>query len=127
MLTAAANRQNLVVRFGLRDDMEGLKRELKFTLKTAGSRTNVFASAYHAGKDYVVKDCFEQDNADLMPESYFEILGSPALAIYSCLAKGAPHALLVLEAEGARGLPLAPRMAELAELRPLIARAAARS
>ena len=127
VLTAAPNRQHLVVRFGLRDDMEGLKRELKFTLKTAGSRTNVFASAYHAGKDCVVKDCFEKDSADLMPTSYFEILGSPALAIYSCLGKGGTPALLVLEAEGARGLPLPSRMAELAELRPLIARAAARS
>jgi hypothetical protein len=117
----------LVVRFGLRDDMEGLKRELKFTLRTAGSRTNVFASAYHSGKDCVVKDCFEQDNADLMPPSYFEILGSPALAIYPCLAKGAATALLVIEAEGARGLPVPARLAELAELRPLIARAAARS
>ena len=127
VLIAAANRQNLIVRFGLHDDLEGLKRELKFTLRTAGSRTNVFASAYHAGKDCVVKDCFEKESAELMPPSYFEILGSPALAIYPCLAKGTTPALLVLEADSARGLPPPARVAELAELRPLIARAAARS
>jgi HD-like signal output (HDOD) protein len=126
ILTAAPNRQHLVLRYGLRDDLDGLRRELKFPLRASGPRAQYFASAYHSGKDALVKDCFEKESAEALPPAYFELLGSPALAIYACHGKAVMPALLVVEAEGAADLPDPARIAELAELRPLIARAAAR-
>jgi len=126
VLTAAPNRQHLVLRFGLRDDLEGLRRELKFPLRAPGPRTQIFASAYHSGKDTCVKDCFDEETAEALPPSYFELLGSQALGIYACLGKAVFPALLVIEADSAGGLPDPARVAEIAELRPLIARAAAR-
>ena len=126
ILTAAPNRQHLVLRFGLREDLEGLRRELKFPLRAPGPRTQIFASAYHSGKDTLVKDCFEKETAETLPQSYFELLGSQSLAIYACLGKAVFPALLVIEADAATQLPEPARVAELAELRPLIARAAAR-
>jgi hypothetical protein len=127
VLTAAPNRQHLVLRFGLRDDIEGLKRELKFALRGLGPRPHLFASAYNSGKDCLLKDTFEKESPELLPPSYYEVLGAAALGIYACLAKGVTPALLVIEADSARGLPTPARVAELAELRPLIARAAARA
>jgi len=127
VLTATANKQHLVVRFGLRDDLDGLKRELKFPLRLTGGRPQIFANAYHAGKDCVVKDCFSQESSETLPSSYYEVLGSAAFALFACLGKGVTPALLLLEAENPAALPTPARMAALAELRPLIARAAART
>jgi HD-like signal output (HDOD) protein len=126
VLTAAPNKEHLVVRFGLRDDLAGLKRELKFPLRAASARSQPFAACFHAGKDLVIKDCFAKESAETFPPSYFEVLGSPSLALYACLGKALNPALLVLEADMPEALPDPARVAELAELRPLIARAAAR-
>jgi HD-like signal output (HDOD) protein len=127
VLTATANKQHLVVRFGLRDDLEGLKRELKFPLRLTGGRPQIFANAYHAGKDCAVNDCFSQESSETLPTSYYEVLGSAALALFACLGKGVTPALLLIEAETPAALPTAARMTALADLRPLIARAAART
>jgi len=127
ILTATSDRQNLSVRFGLRDDIDGLRRELKFSLRTGGPRTQVFAAAYHAGKDFVVRDCFNKESAEGIPQSYYEVLGSAAFALYACLGKAVFPALLLIEADSPEGLPDPARVAELNELRPLLARAAART
>jgi HD-like signal output (HDOD) protein len=127
ILTATPDRQSLTVRFGLRDDIDGLRRELKFPLKVAGPRTQLFAASYQAGKDLVVKDCFAKESTEGLPPSYYEVLGSPALALYACLGKAVMPALVLIEADSSDALPDPARVAELAELRPLIARAAART
>jgi hypothetical protein len=127
ILTATSDRQNLSVRYGLRDDIDGLRRELKFSLRPGGPRTQVFATAFHAGKDFVVRDCFNKESAEGIPQSYYEVLGSPAFALYACLGKAVFPALLLIEADSPEALPDPARVAELNELRPLIARAAART
>jgi serine/threonine-protein kinase len=126
ILTAAPNRQNLVVRFGLRDDIEGLKRELRFPLRGPGTQNSPFASAYHSGRDVTLKDAFAKTSSEILPPSYYEVLGSTAFALYACIGKGVGPALVLVDADGAEALPSAARVAALAELRPLIARAAAR-
>jgi HD-like signal output (HDOD) protein/predicted Ser/Thr protein kinase len=128
VLTLAPNRRHLVVRFGLRDDIEGLRRELRFPMRSSsGNRTPPFASAHQAGKDLVIRDCFAPECTETMPVCYYEVLGSQALALYACLGKGVSPALVLVGADSADALPDAARVAELAELRPLIARAAARA
>ena len=127
ILTATSDRQHLNVRYGLRDDIDGLRRELKFPLRAAGPRTQIFAAAFHAGKDVVIRDCFNKESAEGLPQSYYEVLGSPAFALYACLGKAVLPALLLVEADSPDALPDPARVAELNELRPLIARAAART
>jgi serine/threonine-protein kinase len=128
VLTLAPNRRHLVVRFGLRDDIEGLRRELRFPMRSSsGNRTPPIASAHQAGKDLVIRDCFAPECTETMPVCYYEVLGSQALALYACLGKGVSPALVLVGADSADSLPDSARVAELAELRPLIARAAARA
>ena len=127
VLTLGPDRQHLMVRFALRDDVEGLKRELKFPLRATGGRMNALASAYNGGKDLVLKDCFAKEGTDTLPPCYFEILGAPSLALIACAGKAATPAFVLVDADTPEGLPDPARVAELAELRPLIARAAARS
>jgi hypothetical protein len=127
ILTVTSNKQELAVRFGLRDDIDGLRQALRFPLRTAGARAPLLASSYLAGKDQRIPDCFAPDVAEALPTAYFEVLGSKALAVCACIFKGVTPALLLLEADEAEGLPEPARIAELAELRPIIARASARS
>jgi hypothetical protein len=128
VLTLAPNRQHLVVRFGLRDDIEGLRRELRFPMRaSSGNRTPPFASAHQAGKDLVIKDCFAAECTETMPVCYYEVIGSAALGLYACLGKGVNPALVLVDVDTPDALPSPARLAELSELRPLIARAAARA
>jgi len=127
ILTMTPDRGSLAVRFGLRDDLEGLTRELRFPLRATGGRTNTLASAYHSGKDLVLRDCFAKEGTETLASSYYEILGAPTLALFSCIGKAATPAFVLVDADATEGLPDPARVAELAELRPLIARAAARS
>jgi HD-like signal output (HDOD) protein len=126
LLAVTPNKQELVVRFCLRDDIDGLRQALRFPLRTAGARAPLLASSYLAGKDQRIADCFAPDVAEALPTSYFEVLGSKALAVCACIFKGVTPALLLLEADEAELLPEPARLAELAELRPMLARASAR-
>jgi len=127
ILTVTPNKQELVARFALRDDIDGLRQALRFPLRTVGARAPVLASSYLAGKDQRIPDCFAPDVADGFPSSYFEVLGSKSLVVCACIFKGVTPALLLLEADEAEALPEPARIAELAELRPIIARASART
>ncbi|HEX5100859.1 MAG TPA: hypothetical protein VFV94_15215, partial [Polyangiaceae bacterium] len=126
LLAVTPNKQELVVRFCLRDDIDGLRQALRFPLRTAGARAPLLASSYLAGKDQRIADCFAPDVAEALPTSYFEVLGSKALAVCACIFKGVTPTLLLLEADEAELLPEPARLAELAELRPILARASAR-
>jgi HD-like signal output (HDOD) protein len=127
ILTSAPNRQNLLVRYGLREDIEGLRRELRFPLRGPGSQASPFASAYHSGRDLTLKDTFAKQSTEILPPSYYEVLGSAAFALYACIGKGVGPALVLVDADRPEQLPDPARVAQLAELRPVIARAAARS
>jgi len=127
VLTATSNKQELTVRFALRDDVDGLRQALRFPLRTTGAYPPLLASAYFAGKDLRVEDCFSAETAQALPSAYFEALGAPALVVCACICKGVTPALLLLQAEDPESLPDPARVAELAELRPLIARAAGRA
>ena len=127
VLTATSSKQELTVRFALRDDVDGIRQALRFPLRTTGIRAPLLASSYFAGKDLRVEDCFAPDTAQALPTAYFEVLGAKSLVVCACVCKGVTPALLLLEAEEPERMPAPARVAELAELRPLIARAAGRA
>jgi hypothetical protein len=62
-----------------------------------------------------------------IPPRYYEVLGSPAFALYGCAGKGYPSAILLLDVDSAEHLPAPERVAPLNALRAVIALAAARS
>ncbi len=126
LLTRRGNRDELVVRAGIRDDLDALVRELHLPLKSGRGGPNVFAHAFNSGRDVIVSDAFDERQSPSVPLRYIEALGSPAFAVYSCVGKGLSPALLLVDADSARELPAAERVAELAKLRPLLAQAAAR-
>ena len=127
VLTANSSKQELTVRFALRDDVDGLRQALRFPLRTTGAHPPLLASAYFAGKDLRIADCFSAETAQALPSAYFEALGSASLVVCACICKGVTPALLLLQAEAAESMADPARVAELAELRPLIARAAGRA
>jgi hypothetical protein len=125
VLTASSNKDELIVRYGVREDIEALGKELRFPLREPRTRTNLFASIYQSGKDITIPDAFVERKATPIPVRYYEVLGSPAFAIYGCLGKGLAPALLLVDVESPEDLPTPGRVAPLAKLRPLIAQAAA--
>lgn len=127
VLVASPSRDELLVRFGLRGDVEALGKELRFPLSSPRVPTGLFSSIYHSGRDALVTDTFAtRSAAAAIPPRYYEVLGSPACALYGCVSKGHPSALVLLDVDSADLLPPAERVAPLAPLRALIAQAAAR-
>lgn len=126
VLVASPNRDELLVRFGIREDIEALSKELRFPLSNPRVPTGLFSSIYHSGRDTQVADAFAtRTAAAAIPPRYYEVLGSPAFALYGCQGKG-PSALILIDVESADLLPPAERVVPLAALRPLIAAAASR-
>jgi hypothetical protein len=127
VLVASPSRDELLVRFGLRDDIEALSKELRFPLSSPRVPTGLFSSIYHSGRDALVTDAFATRSAAVaIPPRYYEVLGSPACALYGCVGKGHPSAVVLLDVDSPDLLPTAERVAPLAPLRALIAQAAAR-
>jgi len=125
VLVANPTRDELWIRFGLRDDIEALSKELRFPLSNPRVPTGLFSSIYHSGRDVVVADAFAPRTAAVaIPPRYYEILGSPAFALYGC--KGPASAVVLLDVDSPDLLPTVERVAPLAPLRALIAQAASR-
>jgi serine/threonine-protein kinase len=125
VLVASPARDELWIRFGLRDDIEALSRELRFPLSNPRVPTGLFSSIFHSGRDALVADAFATRTAAVaIPPRYYEVLGSPAFALYGC--KGPSSALVLADVDSADLLPPAELVAPLAPLRALIAQAAAR-
>lgn len=124
LLVPNNTRDELVVRAGMRDDLEAVSKELRLPLRSARGPTNLFAATFQSGKDTNVPDAFAQRSSATVPVRYFEVLGSPAFALYGCLSKGVNPALLLADFDAAESIPPSDRVAPLARLRPLIAQAA---
>ncbi len=124
LLVATPSREELVVRFGMREDISAVSKELRFSLKTSRGPANLFAATYQSGRDTVVSDAFAPRTAASIPVRYHEVLGTPAFALYACVAKGVLPALLLADVDAAEALPQSEQLSSLQALRPLIAQAA---
>lgn len=123
VLKATSDRSELVIASGVRDDVESLMKEFRVPLVPARLQGDVFSQAYHRMRDVVIEDAFAARATASVPQRYYETIGSPSFALYSCTCKGVAHALVLVECESPRQLPSPERLARVAELRPLVARA----
>ncbi|HET9959624.1 MAG TPA: HDOD domain-containing protein [Polyangiaceae bacterium] len=124
VLATTGNKAELSVRFGFRDDLEAVAKELRFPIYPTRN-VSVFYSAYHSGRDVVITDAFSPKATASIPVSYYEVLGSPAFALYGCFGKGLQPCLLLAEASSGAELPTPERVQLLGELRTWIAQGAA--
>ncbi len=123
VLRANSSRNELVVAGGLREDLEALTKEFRVPLLPSRASGDVFSQAYHQSKDIVVGDAFEVRANATVPVRYYETIGSPAFALYSCVGKGAAPVLVLVDGESLQQLPSQTRLLNVVELRPLLARA----
>jgi eukaryotic-like serine/threonine-protein kinase len=123
VLRANSSRNELVIAGGLRDDLEALTKEFRVPLLPSRASGDVFSQAYHQSKDIVVGDAFEVRANATVPLRYYETIGSPAFALYSCVGKGAAPVLVLVDGESSQQLPSQTRLLKVVELRPLLARA----
>ncbi len=125
LLVATPNRDALVIRHGLRDDIDSLAKELRFPLKLGRGLNDVFSSSYQNGRDARVEEALSPRMHATMPARYYEVIGSEAFALYACAEKGVPSALLFIDGDSPSSLPDPSRSARLDPLRALVAQAAA--
>lgn len=125
LLVPTPNRDALVVRYGLREDIDALAKELRFPLKLGRGLNDVFSSSYQTGRDARIEEALSPRMHATMPARYYEVIGSEAFALYACAEKGAPSALLFTDADRAASLPDPARTSRLDPLRSLVAQAAA--
>lgn len=126
LLVATPNREELMVRAGLRDDLETLTKELRLPLKIGKTGGNFFQATYATGKDVTIRDAFSETATASVPARYYEVVGSAAFALYGCGGRGLQSVVLLADVESESELPAAERVPALARLRPLIAQAASR-
>ncbi len=125
VLKGNSSKAELIVAGGLRDDLEALAKELRITLMPARAPGDVFSQAYHQCRDVVVDDAYGVRASATVPLCYYEKIGAPTFALYSCAFKGVPTALVLVDAESPSNLPSPERLSVIAPLRPIIARAIA--
>ncbi|MFZ5895750.1 MAG: protein kinase domain-containing protein [Myxococcota bacterium] len=125
LLVATPQRDAFVVRYGIREDIDALGKELRFPLKLGRGVTDVFSSCYQNGRDARMEDALSPRANDMIPARYYEVIGSEAFAIYTCADKGVQPALVFCDVDSAEALPDPARVAALDALRPLLAQAAA--
>jgi eukaryotic-like serine/threonine-protein kinase len=125
LLVATPARDALVVRFGFRDDIDALAKELRFPLKLGRGVNDLFSSAYQSGRDARIEDALSPATAASIPARYYEVIGSECFALYACVDKNIAPALVLCDASAAHELPDSSRVEGVAALRPLIAQAAA--
>jgi HD-like signal output (HDOD) protein len=126
LLAAAPNKEELIVRAGIRDDLETLTKELRLSLKVGKAGGNVFQATYATGKDITVRDAFTEAATASVPARYYEALGSAAFVLYGCGGRGLQSVVLLVDVESEHDLPPPERVPALARLRPLIAQAISR-
>ncbi|HEX7672099.1 MAG TPA: hypothetical protein VF395_21035, partial [Polyangiaceae bacterium] len=126
LLAATQNREELIVRAGIREDLATLMKELRIPLKVGKTGGNVFQATYATGKDVTIRDAFSDTATASVPARYYEAVGSASFVLYGCGGRGLQSVVLLADVESEHELPQAEGVPALARLRPLIAQAASR-
>jgi hypothetical protein len=82
----------------------------------------VFVNAIKGGKAVVVSDTLTPSATRNVPQRYYELIGSPAFALYPCISMGYPTSLLLVDADFPDSLPGEDRVAASKQLRELVAK-----
>jgi serine/threonine protein kinase/HD-like signal output (HDOD) protein len=117
------SRVTLRVRGASGEDAELLKRDFALTLAPLGA-ADVFSSTYHGMKSTVVTDAFDEKMTKRVPRLYYEMIGSPAFAVYACGGRGLPVTLLFGDVDAAEMLPKPEHQVHLVRLQELVGRIA---
>jgi serine/threonine-protein kinase len=125
VLRSNSGKTELIVAGGLRGDLDALTKEFRIPLMPARASGDVFSQAYHQCRDIVVDDTYGVRATATVPLRYYETIGAPTFALYSCAIKGVPAAVVFVDAESPSQLPSLESLSLIAPLRPIIARAVA--
>ncbi len=119
LLGMAPNGHELCVQHALGADAEALIQDFRVPLTRGG---DVFSSAWLSGREILVEDTYTSRATQRIPQRYYEMLGSPALAIQPCRHSGQSGALLVVDADSAEALPAPDLLQATGSLRSELAR-----
>jgi serine/threonine protein kinase/HD-like signal output (HDOD) protein len=123
-IRAAQSRRELVPVAGIGEDVDGILKELRIPLLPARTATDPFSLCYHAHRDFLIEDVFAPRLAALLPQRYFEVIGSSALGLISCTHPASQPLVLLMDVDPPRQLPDAARFATLTRVRMALARIA---
>ncbi len=117
------SRVMLRVRGASGEDADLLRRDFALPLAPLGA-ADVFSSTYHGMKSTVVTDAFDEKMTRRVPRLYYEMIGSPAFAVYACGGRGLPVTLLFGDVDAAEMLPRPEHQVHLVRLQELVGRIA---
>lgn len=123
-LRATLNRRELTIVGGIGEDVDGLAKELRIPLSAARTAADPFWLAFHSNRDALIEDVFSPKSVKLLPQRYYEAIGSTSLAILACNAKGEPPLVLVMDFEPPLRMPTNEQLAALATVRQVLAKVA---
>jgi hypothetical protein len=121
LLAANDNRHTLSATAGIGTDASAISAHLKLDLQRGN--IDVFSKAYFLKKDYLIKDSFTKQKSQPIPPIYFELIGSPAFALFACDLGQNEVALLLADVSDIEMFPSDSACARLSPVRRLIARA----
>lgn len=119
LLSPSRDRKRLLAKAAEGSDVEGLVGEFEFALARGA---DTFVNAIRGGKAVVVSDTLTPSATRSVPQRYYELIGSPAFALYPCISMGYPTSLLLVDADYAESLPGEDRVAASKQLRELVAK-----
>ncbi len=120
-LRANASKSHLELVRGVGPEVEALRPILRFPIHPNRKNGDVFSSGYHSGVDARIRDAFSERAQAVVPQAYYELLGSPAFLLMVCAHRGHGPTLLVIDAERAESLPSPEAIAQQQALRQAIA------
>ena len=125
VLKSNGGKGELIVAGGVRDDLDALVKEFRIPLAPARASVDVFSQAFHQSRDVIVDDTYGVRASAVVPLRYYETIGAPTFALYSCTSKGVAAAVILIDVESPSQLPSQERLLAIAPLRPILARAVA--
>lgn len=124
VLRATQSRKELMVVGGIGDDIEGLSRELRLPLAGARSAADPFSACYHSQRDASFDDVFSPRVVSLLPQVYFETIGSASLAVTAGDAKGCQPVVITFDADPPLAVPSVQQLASLTNIRAALTKLA---
>jgi serine/threonine protein kinase len=123
-LRATNDRRSLAIVGGVGDDIDGLTKQLRFPLTPSRTATDPFSLCYHANRDFYFEDVFFPKVTAVLPQCYYEAIGSKSLAILATRSKGPPPLVLTIDVDPPDRLPSIERVIGLDLVRPALAQIA---
>jgi len=119
-LRANTTKSHLELVRGVGPEVEALRPILRFPIQPNRPNGDVFSNGYHSGVDARIRDAFSERAQAIVPQAYYELLGSAAFVLMVCAHRGRGPTLLLIDAESADSLPSPEAIAQQQALRQAI-------